>query len=261
MPSKVYLRVLQGGLAVSLFIVFLVFQDLLFPYITSKQLTFNVLMEILLAVWLVFIWRYPAYRPKKSLITAGLAAYFIAILVSCFVSVDVNLSFWGDAERMLGLFHLFHFLIFYLILITVFRSWRDWEMFLTTSVIIAAAISLIGLFGPDVYSRIGNTAYVSGYLIFNLYFCLLLFFRSGHKLARWAYFLPAVIMLLEFRAARTSGAIIGLSFSLLLLVFLVGLFHQKKIWRRTSVITFLVAVIAVIFVFSSITPPGFRIVF
>ncbi|MFA5754272.1 MAG: O-antigen ligase family protein [Patescibacteria group bacterium] len=250
MPSKVYLRVLQGGLAVSLFIVFLVFQDLLFPYITSKQLTFNVLMEILLAVWLVFIWRYPAYRPKKSLITAGLAAYFIAILVSCFVSVDVNLSFWGDAERMLGLFHLFHFLIFYLILITVFRSWRDWEMFLTTSVIIAAAISLIGLFGPDVYSRIGNTAYVSGYLIFNLYFCLLLFFRSGHKLARWAYFLPAVIMLLEFRAARTSGAIIGLSFSLLLLVFLVGLFHQKKIWRRTSVITFLVAVIAVIFVFS-----------
>jgi O-antigen ligase len=250
MPSQVYRRILQGGLVASLLIVFLVFQDVLFPYITSKQLTFNILMEVLLAIWLVYIWRYPTERPKKSLITAGLVAFLVAILVSCFVSVDLNLSFWGDAERMLGLFHILHFFIFYLILVTVFRSWSDWQILLGVSIVAATLISLIGLIGPDVYSLIGNTAYVSGYLIFNLYFCLLLFWRSRQKLMRWAYLIPAIIMLLEFKAARTSGAIIGLALSVLLLIFLVGLFHQKKIFRRTALVTFVTLIIVVVGVFS-----------
>ena len=69
----------------------------------------------MLAVWLVFIMRYPEYRPKRSYISWGLIAYFVAILASIAVSYDPALSFWGDAERMLGLFHLLHFLIFYFI--------------------------------------------------------------------------------------------------------------------------------------------------
>jgi hypothetical protein len=112
MNKKTYLYLLQGGLIASLLIVFLVFKDLLFPFITSKQLVFNILMEILLVFWLVFIWRFPAYRPKKNFITFGLLAYFIAILVSCVISVNFGLSFWGNAERMLGFFHLFHFKAF-----------------------------------------------------------------------------------------------------------------------------------------------------
>ena len=114
MSAKTYLRILQGGIIASLLVVFFVFADLLFPYITSKQFSFNILMEFLLVVWLVFILRYPQYRPKKSYITWGLTAYFAAILISCAVSVNLTLSFWGNAERMLGFFPLIHFLIFHL---------------------------------------------------------------------------------------------------------------------------------------------------
>ena len=122
MSAKTYLRLLQIGLVASLFIVFCVFKDLLFPFITSKQLPFNILMEILLAFWLVFVLRYPEYRPKKNLIVYGLVAYLVAILVSCLGSVNFTLSFWGNAERMLGFFSVVHFLIFYLI---IYRS-RIW---------------------------------------------------------------------------------------------------------------------------------------
>jgi len=250
MPAKVYLRIIQGGLAASLLIVFFVFKDLLFPYITSKQLPFNILIEFLFALWLLFILRYPEYRPKRNYITWGLLAYFLAILISCAVSVDFGLSFWGDAERMLGLFHLLHFLAFYLILITVLRSWRDWRMFLLSSVLVATAVSLIGLNGPDVYATIGNTAYVSGYLIFNIFFCLLLFLRGRAGFWHWLYIIPAIIMLMEFWSCHTSGAIIGLLSGLLLLFFLLGLLHGSKNLRRFSLILFGIGIIVILGVFS-----------
>ena len=124
MSEKSYLRILQAGVIASLFIVLFVFPSLLFPYISSKQLSFNILMEILAAVWLVFILRYPAYRPKLNLIIYGLLSYFAVILISAFTGVDFNLSFWGDIERMLGFFHLFHFLIFFFIISLVLAFLR-----------------------------------------------------------------------------------------------------------------------------------------
>ncbi len=250
MSAKIYLRILQIGIIASLAIIFFVFPKLLFPYITSKQIPFNILIEVLLVFWLVFVWRYPKYRPKKNYITTGLIAYFIAILASCLVSVDFNLSFWGDAERMLGFFHLFHFLIFYYILITVFRTWREWKILLLSSVVIASIVSLIGLIGTNVYSVIGNTAYVSGYLIFNLFFSALLFFREKNRFWRWLYLLPAIVMLLEFKAADTSGGIIGLAVGILLLFFLLGIFHKRKNIRIISLVILILAVLTIAGIFS-----------
>jgi len=250
MNPKTYLRILQGGLIASLLAILFVFPDLLFPYITSKQLPFNIIMEVLLVFWLIFIWRYPQYRPKKSWLTGGLIVYFAVILISCFTGVDFNLSFWGDAERMLGFFHLFHFLIFYYILITVFRTWSEWKVLFLSSVAIAVIVSLFGLLGSNPYSTIGNTTYVSGYLIFNFYFCILLFFRSPAKIWRWWLLIPVIIMFLEFRNMHTSGAIIGLAISILLLFLLLGLTHVNKSIRRLSLAVFVLFVIGIIFIFS-----------
>ncbi|MDP2943961.1 MAG: O-antigen ligase family protein [bacterium] len=258
MPAKIYLRILQGGLVASLLIVFFVFKDLLFPYITSKQLSFNILMEFLLVVWFVFIMRFPEYRPKKNLIVYGLIAYFLAIIASCIVSVDPILSFWGDSERMLGFFHILHFFIFYIILVTVFRSWKEWRTLFFVSIIIAMIIALKGLFGPSPYSTIGNTAYVSGYLIFNIFFSFILFGRSEHKGWRWFYSLPVVVMLFGFWNCHTSGAIIGLAASILLLIFLLGLFHKNKTLRRSSLLVFVLAVIGVIVIFSQSNKTWFQ---
>ncbi len=166
------------------------------------------------------------------------------------MSVDFNLSFWGDAERMLGFFHLAHFLVFYLVIITAFRSWKDWQNFFGFSIAIAVLVSLTGLLGKNPYGTIGNTAYVSGYLIFNLYFVILLFFRSNNKKSRWFLLLPFLIMLFEFWKMKTSGAIIGLGASFLLLFLLLGLTHVNKKIRRLSLFLFLGAGIALIFIFS-----------
>jgi len=233
----------------SLITVFFVFSDLLFPYITSKQLSFNILTEVLLLVWAIFILKFPTYRPKKSLITWGIMAFLGAILLSCFVSVDANISFWGDAERMLGVFHIFHFFFLYLVLITVFRSYKDWQILFASSVVIATIVSVMGLVG-SAYATIGNTAYVSGYIIFNLYFCALLFYRAKKNDFRWFLLIPVIIMLFEFAKTHTSGAIIGLGISVLFIVFLIGVLQQNKKIKLAAWGALVVAITALVLIFS-----------
>ena len=143
------------------------------------------------------------------------------------------------------------------ILITAFRSWPAWRTFFQISAAIATVVSLLGLFGANTYSSIGNTTYVSGYLIFNLYFLVLLFFRTQSNW-RWLYLLPAVIMLFEFWSCHTSGGIIGLAASILLFFLLLGLLHRSRLLRRSALIVFILAVIAVGVIFSQYRSAWFQ---
>lgn len=257
MPQKTYLTILKTGIYLSLLSVFLVYAKLLFPYITSKQIYFNVLIEILLVFWIAFIFKYPSYapfrrasegKPSENWISIGLIFYFAVILISSIFSIDFNLSFWGDVERMLGFFHILHFLFFYFIVITVFREWKDWKILFIISVICAVIVSFYGLANTH-YSTIGNTAYVSGYLIFNIYFALLLFIREKNKVLKWIYLVSIPIMLLEFNKANTSGAIIGLGISIFVFFFLLSVFGKNKKLRIYSIASFVFAVLLVLMIF------------
>lgn len=231
-----YLRILQIGVYVSLFFVFFVFKSLLFPYITSKQIPFNILMEILLVFWFAFVVKYPQHRPRWSYITIGMMAFFSIMIISTFTGVDFNLSMWGDVERMLGVFPILHFFILYLVIITAFKSWGEWKWLFSTSVAIATLVSLNGLIGGvSAYSYIGNTAYVSGYLIFNIYFTFILFAKERRDNPfRWLYLLPNFIFYFEFVALHTTGAFVGLGVSFMLMAFLYGILYKNK---KTQIIT------------------------
>ncbi|MBU4256794.1 O-antigen ligase family protein [Patescibacteria group bacterium] len=233
MSQKTYLTILKTGIYLSFISVFLVFKNLLFPYITSKQIPFNILIEILFIFWLALIVKYPEYRPRKNWISIGLIAFFAVITLSCFTGVDFNLSFWGDIERMLGVFHLLHFLAFYFIIITVFRDWKDWRNLLIVSVAAATILCLYGLTKNIAYSTVGNTAYVSGYAIFNIFFALILIFRQARiggkgKDNNWwiisLYSIAIITLLAIFKLTHTRGAYVGLGagifFALLLFIIL-----------------------------------------
>ncbi|MFH0955615.1 MAG: O-antigen ligase family protein [Candidatus Falkowbacteria bacterium] len=257
MPLKTYFIILKTGVYLSFLSVFLVFSNLLFPFITSKQIYFNILIEILTLIWLALIIEYPAVRPKKSWITFGLLAYFSALFVSSLCSVDFNLSFWGDVERMLGLFHVVHFFFFYLIIITVFRDWRDWRNLFLVSIAAATGVCLYSLFKIP-YATIGNTAYVSGYAIFNFYFALILFFRqTGRQKTKAEFWLVgapflavALIMFLVLGVTNTRGAYVGLGVSLLLCFVLYAFYSQSKKIKIYSLAVAVLGVALVALVFS-----------
>lgn len=256
MPAKTYQRILQFGVFASLGVIFLLFGNLLFPYISSKHLVFNILIELLLPFWLVLIWKFPEFRPQRSWITWGLIAYLGTILLSSFTGVDFNLSFWGDVERLLGVFHVFHFFFFYLYLITAFRNREDWYWLLSASVLVAT-IEAISVIRGAAIGTIGNTAYVSGYMLFNLYFAVILLLRTAWK-RQWPFYVAVVLMLIAFFKADTSGAIVGLAFSLGLLLLLFGLLAARKGVRRFSWLALSVAVVGIIALFSQYQQPWFK---
>jgi O-antigen ligase len=250
MSQKAYKYLLQGGIYLSLLVVFFVFKNLLFPYITSKQISFNIIMEILGVFWIALLVKYPVWRPKKNYITLGLIVFFAVLTVSAIFGVDFNLSFWGDIERMLGVFHLLHFLLFYLIIITVFKEWNDWKIFFIISLLFSIFVS-INTFSGSGFATIGNTLYVAGYIIFNLAFSLLLFSREKNKIFGILYLLPIPLLLYAFDNVSSAGGYVGIVAGILLALFLYGLLNKNKTVKIATISSFIMvfAFISYVFVF------------
>lgn len=250
MSQKIYLWILKVGSLLAFMSVFLINKNFLFPYITSKQIYFNILIELLAIFWVALIVKYPEWRPKKSYITCGLIGFFVVMLASCFTSVDWNLSYWGDIERMLGFFQVVHFLFFYLIIITVMRTKEDWKYFMIASVVAAVINALYGL-TISAFTTIGNTAYVSGYMIFNLFFAVWLFIKEEYWPFRVGYALAAIAILQTFLRAHTSGAHVGLAIGIFVSLFLYALLVKNKKLKIYGLSAFAIFIIAVIFLFAT----------
>ena len=250
MSQKTYLWILKIGVYLSLIPLFFVIKTLLFPYITSKQIPFNIIIEILLIFLIVFWVKYPDYFPKKSYITYGLIAFFSVMVLSCFTGVDFNLSFWGDIERMLGAFHILHFFGLYLIMITVFRNWEDWKWFLNYFIVVGVFIAFACL-QDDArsYGVIGNTAYVAGYMIFNMFLSFLLFAKERNKYLRWIYVIPFIIHFFAFKTADSTGGWAGFMFGIALTVFLYGVAHKNKKVKISTLSFTVLAIFLFLFLF------------
>jgi len=251
MTDKTYLGILKGGVLASFLMLFFVFSTFLFPYITSKQLPFNILMEILLVVLVLFLIKFPKYRPKKSLLTYGIVAYFISIALSLVVSVDFNLSFWGDTERMLGFFHLAHFLILYFIIITVFRSKKDYALLFNSIIASAIVVSVVGFVKGNMNSTIGNCAYVAAIMLFAMFLEAYFFVEKKDWWVRLIYSIAFVISIIGFFKADISGAQAGLImgiFTAILVLILISKNRKTKIISLSALVVF-VAIIVSLFVF------------
>ena len=231
-----YRFILKVGVYASLVSLFLVNKHFYFPYITSKQLYFNILIEILTVVWLAYIIKYPSERPKKSWLTIGWAVYLLIVLITCFTGVDFNLSFWGDLERMLGWFPLFHFFLLYLIVVTVFRNWRDWQPLLIAMVSAGTLLSLIGLFQNYNASTLGNAAYMGTLMLMTMFITALLIGRSRNWLVSLPYWLVLILLFVGFVRADISGAYAGLAVGILVYAGLMTFLNHKKKVRQWGLV-------------------------
>lgn len=248
MSQKTYLAILKSGIYLSFLIIFFVFSNLLFPYITSKQIPFNILVEFLLVFWIGLIVKYPSWRPAKSYLTTGLIVFFGVVVLTCFTGVDFNLSFWGDIERMLGAFHLLHFLAYYLIIITVMRDWKDWRNLFSAAVLTGVLTAIYSMTGPSAYATLGNTSYVSGLMIFDIYFALILAFRSDNRFVKTAYLLSIPILIGGIVQAGTRGAYMGMGVSVLLFMILTVIFIKNKKLRIAGVAAAALFVVGIVLV-------------
>jgi len=255
MSEKSYLAILKGGILASFVMLLFVFSSFLFPFITSKQLPFNILMEVLLAVYIIFLIQYPKYLPKKSHLTFGILAYFLTLIISLAVSVDFNLSFWGDIERMLGIFHLLHFLGFYIITISVFKTKADFKLLFNFLISSALLVVLYALNKNNPDSTIGNRAYVAAMMLFAIFLQAMFFFKSSSWWTKLLYGAGIILAFVGLVKADISGSQAGLIMGILttMLVFVLSSKHKKlKVIGISSLAVFVVLVVS-LFAFRSST--------
>jgi hypothetical protein len=180
---------LLTGLFVVPAIPFIVAGSFFFPFITGKNFTFRILVELLTGLWLILAIRDSAYRPRFSLLTYAFAIFIVVIGVADAFGMNPMRSFWSNFERMEGLVTLMHLFAYFMVLGAVFMKEALWERFLQITLLSSFVMALFSFFqltglyvinqgSVRVDGTLGNATYLGIYLVFHIFTALFLLFRQ-----------------------------------------------------------------------------------
>lgn len=237
-------KALRFGILVCLlitpFLASYVSDGMFFPFITGKNFTFRILVEIATALWLFLMFVDREARPRFSWVLAGAGAFLGAITIADFFGVDPQKSIWSNYERMEGLVAHVHFFLYFLVAGSVFTTENLWGWFANTwlgSSIIIFIGALNQINGTEAYNfgsgrvdaGLGNAAYMGIYALFNVFLAALLWIRTP-KTSWWRYAYPIfglANVYLVFKS-QTRGSMLGLFGGAGLIALLFALFDKER---------------------------------
>ena len=221
LSEKSLVRILKIGVYLSPLVLFVFWKQIISPFVVPRIAIFQIFIELLALVWLTLIIKYPAYRPRLTILTIALLGLIGALCISAVFGINPERSFWSVIDRGLGLIALMHFFLFYLILQSI-RDQLNWQRYLSYQFYISLAVALAAVIqkiNPSALlasdsSRpggvLGNPAFLAGYLIIALSIGAWLAYchpkRSVRLLLLCGVAFEAVVIFL----GETRGAIIGL---------------------------------------------------
>jgi tetratricopeptide (TPR) repeat protein/O-antigen ligase len=211
-----------------------------FPFITGKNFTFRIIVEIVSGAWLSLALIYPAYRPRRSWILGAFALFVLVMAIADAQGVNPFKSFWSNYERMDGWVTLIHLLALLIVASSTLTSEKLWRRFWETSLGVSVFVALYGLLqvagqlatgeggtgglSARIDATFGNPIYLAVYMLFHIFLAALLWARARSSGARgWlSAWYGSVIVLDSFALlfTGTRGTILGLiGGALLALVF------------------------------------------
>jgi O-antigen ligase len=211
-----------------------------YPFIFGKSIFFFAVVILALPWYLLLMKRVPELRPTTTLILYGLGLYLSVASVATIFSLDPDRSFWGYPERMTGLWPLMHYLALFFLLLSLFRTSKEWETPLKFSISVSAVVSLAALIqktAPGLLSLewsdrtgslLGNPAFLSGYLLFNIFLTIMFLIQSSRWRDRMLWITILSLQLAAFVFAETRGAFIGLYLALLVFFSLHALLQERR---------------------------------
>ncbi|MCE9585925.1 O-antigen ligase family protein [Candidatus Uhrbacteria bacterium] len=225
-----------GGLLLPLVFIPVV----IFPFVFSKLIFFQVLVGMTFPAYLALAWMEPSYRPKKHVLYFAILAYFIALGLSVIFAVDPYRAWWGNQERMNGLFTVLHFLAWLTMTVGIMKTWVQWKTLLNYQVVLSAVMAIVAILqkinpnlllfpaGERVGGLLDNPIYMAAYQIFNFFFLALLFWRNPNRNWRIVYGMIFVLDIAAFVLAQSRGALLGLAAGLVAFAFYTALFTENK---------------------------------
>jgi len=270
--SDLYLKLLRGGIFVSLLVPLVIFSQFISPFHFGKAVVFRSLVEIMAVIYILLIISNKKYLPKWRPIVISFTIFTGLFALTSFTAVDFNYAFWGTLERMGGLFSFLHFWVWFIILISIIRERKDWERLLKLSIFVGF-LSILFAYGQylinidvlkgfnkffigwqhgnRVIGTIGNPALFTGYLLFILFLSIYYLFRpaspQGGKdiKVKEKFFYGAVLILGTSIILHDEirGSIIALFVGLFLLGIFYCFFIKNKKAKRLIVVGLIIFII------------------
>ncbi len=258
--------ILKGAVLVGLFLVpFLtlyVANDFFFPFITGKNFAFRIIVEVVLALWIVLACYDAQYRPRFSWVLATFGTLIAVMLVANLNAVHQSTALWSNFERMDGYVTLVHVFVYFIVLGSMLKTQAMWSYFLHTSVVVAGFVALKGLSqltgeAVRVDSTLGNAAYMAVYMLFHVFILAYLFAQTKITPYRIIYALLTVLFVYVLVLTGTRGTSIGLVVGALTAVSYIALFATRSKELRKYSLGALVAVVVLVAAFISARDTAF----
>ncbi len=251
--------------------------DTYFPYITARNFFFRIVVEIIVALWIILAIRDKTYLPKKSWIVWSFLALLGILSLSTIASENPFKSFWSNNERMEGLFSFFHFFGYFLVAGAVLSRHKLWNVYFNTTIGVSLVLCFFGLGqrlswitegrygwvqpslqGADrIDAVLGNSIYFAAYLMFSMFLSLYFIIGSVTKAMaskaktlwqRWwmpaMYGLILIIQGVFLWYTATRGSMLGVFFGFLTIAIFLTVSYPKLRKAGVALLIILVAIIA-----------------
>jgi len=219
------------------FLAFIVSSSMFFPFITGKNFSFRIIVEIMTALWLILMLFDARYKPRKSWVLAMLAIFVGIVALSSIFGENFYRSFWSNYERMEGLVTYLHLLAYFLVLAGSMKTEKVWNWLFHTTLLASAIIAFYGVFqlfgvlqthqGSRLDATLGNASYLAVYMIFHIFLALALFYRAK-DFRKWIYLFVIILESFVLYHTATRGAILGIIGGLLISWILIAVLSSSK---------------------------------
>lgn len=221
----------RGLIYVTLFLPLLIVPSTIWEFVFIRNIVFYYLAALLVLLSLIYVYKnkFEARAFFSKLII--LIAVFVAIrIASGFLGIDAKRSFWGTEMRMDGNLG-YVALLGWLISLAVFLNSREaWMKFFRISVLvvcISGFFAAVQAFFPEeagflagkeatlsfwrhrLIGTLGNPIFFSGYLLFNTFFALYLFFEEQNKRKKIIWLSVFAFLSAPLYLANSRGALLG----------------------------------------------------
>ncbi|MFA4941901.1 MAG: O-antigen ligase family protein, partial [Patescibacteria group bacterium] len=219
----------------------------MYPWNFGKVILFQVLVEILLVLALVYFGMGKEKRFRRLNLLDYLVLFFFGTqILSAIFGINFIRSFWGDQQRSQGIFTWLHFGVFYFLLRQFFVSRKDWENLAIWILGISFVSILLAWFGrylpfldgvidknARISGMIGNPIFLASYLIILIFLGFALFFLL-EKENKWRFFGlgMGIINLITLFFTQSRGAFIGLLAGLLAIWILFSFFGSSGRFKK-----------------------------
>lgn len=193
-----------------------------FPFVVARNVWFRVLVDMALGF---FIAAQSGIKSQtggtRAPLDWAMFAFVAVTIVSATSGLSPHYSFFGDFERMGGVWSTAHYVLFYALLRAIYRA-QDWTLYLRATVTVAVVTSVIGLVeflhapfpstAEPIVSTVGNPGLLALYLFLAICVCALLGFQeTGWRRIAWT--LPAIPILGALLLTQNRTALLALFIS------------------------------------------------